>query len=178
MIHTLHDFLPLSEFQTKLSMKVFMQATKESEWLCGNCLQSEHSSSKGRSPEEQADPQCWTRIPWNPCPRWTSAWQCNPPPLGTGSCMEFFRAQSDIPASSYIICSTGLWHHTLQVIFIVQSRHNQLHCLFMSLAFYESFMLWLPGHIDPADTGCCVFGKTFFMKTVLPNQMRPQSTLH
>lgn len=55
---------------------------------------------------------------------------------------------------------------------------NQLHRLFMSLAFYDSFMLWLPGHIDLADIGCCVFVKTFFMKTVLLNQMRPQSNLH
>lgn len=48
----------------------------------------------------------------------------------------------------------------------------------MSLAFYDSFMLWLPDHIDLADTGSFVFVKTFFMKTVLLNQMRPQSNLH
>lgn len=52
--------------------------------------------------------------------------------------MEFFRAQSDIPASSYIICSTGLWHHTLQVIFIVQSRHKST-----ALLVYVTCFLWV-----------------------------------
>lgn len=39
-------------------------------------------------------------------------------------------------------------------------------------------MLWLPGHIDLADTDCCVFVKTFFfIKTVFLNQKRPPLTV-
>lgn len=54
------------------------------------------------------------------------------------SCMEFFRAQSDIPASSYIICSTGLWNHTLQVLFMAQSRHKSA-----ALPVCVTWFLWV-----------------------------------
>lgn len=52
--------------------------------------------------------------------------------------LEFFRAKSDTPTSSYIICSTGLWNHTLQVLFIVQSRSKST-----TLLVYVTCFLWL-----------------------------------
>lgn len=55
LMHALDNFLASSEFQTKLSMEASSQTAKESEWLHGNCLQSKHSFSKGRNPDENAD---------------------------------------------------------------------------------------------------------------------------